>query len=72
MRAEVALNEIFKGKPPSPDALAENFEREVVKLKLKVCRPVGLLESDVNPSAGLQTDGIPRHSVAVCQGRSNA
>lgn len=72
MRAEVALNEIFKGKPPSPDALAENFEREVVKLKLKVCRPVGLLESDVNPSAGLETDGIPRHSVAVCQGRSNA
>jgi len=36
MRAELALNEIFKGKPPSPDALAENFEREVVKLKLKV------------------------------------
>jgi hypothetical protein len=47
MRAEVALNDIFKGKPPSPDALAENFEREVVKLKLKVCRPVGLLESAV-------------------------
>lgn len=37
MRAELALNEIFKGKRPSPDALAENFEREVVKLKLKVC-----------------------------------
>ena len=37
MRAELALNEIFKGKPPSPDILAENFEREVVKLKLKVC-----------------------------------
>jgi hypothetical protein len=37
MRAELALNEIFKGKPPSPDLLAENFEREVVKLKLKVC-----------------------------------
>ncbi|KAI0252850.1 hypothetical protein BJV78DRAFT_273058 [Lactifluus subvellereus] len=36
MRAELALNEIFKGKPPSPDALAENFEREVAKLKLKV------------------------------------
>jgi len=36
MRAELALNEIFKGKPPSPDVLAENFEREVVKLKLKV------------------------------------
>ncbi|KAH9988113.1 hypothetical protein BJV74DRAFT_773594 [Russula compacta] len=36
MRAELALNDIFKGKPPSPDALAENFEREVVKLKLKV------------------------------------
>ena len=72
MRAEVALNEIFKGKPPSPDALAENFEREVVKLKLKVCRPVGLLESDVNPSTGLETDGIPWYSVAVCQGRSNA
>jgi hypothetical protein len=37
MRAEVALNEIFKGKPPSSDVLAENFEREVVKLRLKVC-----------------------------------
>jgi hypothetical protein len=37
MRAEVALNEIFKGKPPSPDVLAENFEREVAKLKMKVC-----------------------------------
>ena len=37
MRAELALNEIFKGKPPSPDILAENFEREVVKLRLKVC-----------------------------------
>jgi hypothetical protein len=37
MRAEVALNEIFKGKPPSPEALAENFEREVSRLKLKVC-----------------------------------
>ncbi|KAI0273878.1 hypothetical protein BGY98DRAFT_997995 [Russula aff. rugulosa BPL654] len=36
MRAEVALNEIFKGKPPSPEALAENFEREVARLKLKV------------------------------------
>ncbi|KAI0267402.1 hypothetical protein BC834DRAFT_871173 [Gloeopeniophorella convolvens] len=36
MRAELALNDIFKGKPPSPDALAENFEREVVKLRLKV------------------------------------
>ncbi|KAI0301270.1 hypothetical protein BC826DRAFT_988459 [Russula brevipes] len=36
MRAEVALNEIFKGKPPSPDVLAENFEREVAKLKMKV------------------------------------
>jgi hypothetical protein len=37
MRAELALNEIFKGKPPSPEALAENFEREVSRLKLKVC-----------------------------------
>ncbi len=37
MRAELALNEIFKGKPPSPEALAENFEREVARLKLKVC-----------------------------------
>lgn len=36
MRAGVALNEIFKGKPPSPEALAENFEREVSRLKLKV------------------------------------
>jgi len=36
MRAEVALNEIFKGKPPSPDILADNFEREVTKLRLKV------------------------------------
>jgi len=36
MRAELALNEIFKGKPPSPEALAENFEREVSRLKLKV------------------------------------
>jgi hypothetical protein len=48
MRAEVALNEIFKGKPPSPDALAENFEREVAKLKFKVCRTVGLVESFAN------------------------
>jgi hypothetical protein len=38
MRAELALNEIFKGKPPSPEALAENFEREVARLKLKVSR----------------------------------
>jgi hypothetical protein len=37
MRAEFALNEIFKGKPPSSDALAENFEREVNKLRLRVC-----------------------------------
>jgi len=37
MRAELALNEIFKGKPPSPEVLAENFEREVTRLKLKVC-----------------------------------
>jgi hypothetical protein len=37
MRAELALNEIFKGKPPGPDVLAENFEREVNKLRLKVC-----------------------------------
>lgn len=36
MRAELALNEIFKGKPPSPEVLAENFEREVARLKLKV------------------------------------
>ena len=36
MRAELALNEIFKGKPPSPDLLAENFEREVARLKRKV------------------------------------
>ena len=37
MRAEVALNEILKGKPASPEVLAENFEREVARLKLKVC-----------------------------------
>jgi hypothetical protein len=37
MRAELALNEIFGGKPPSPDVLTENFEREVAKLKQKVC-----------------------------------
>ncbi|KAH9034933.1 hypothetical protein EDB84DRAFT_1269713 [Lactarius hengduanensis] len=43
MRAEVALNEIFKGKPPSPDALAENFEREVAKLKFKVSKRMGSL-----------------------------
>ena len=48
MRAEVALNEIFKGKPPTSDALAENFEREVVKLKLKVCRTVGWVKSAAN------------------------
>ncbi|KAI0299409.1 hypothetical protein B0F90DRAFT_1810670 [Multifurca ochricompacta] len=36
MRAELALNDIFKGKHPSPDVLAENFEREVAKLRLKV------------------------------------
>jgi len=45
MRSELALNEIFKGKPPSPDALAENFEREVAKLKLKVCDVEGRVES---------------------------
>lgn len=43
MRAEVALNKIFKEKPPSPDALAENFEREVVKLKLKVSKRMASL-----------------------------
>jgi len=43
MRAEVALNEIFKGKPPSPDALAENFDREVTKLKLKVSKRMASL-----------------------------
>lgn len=41
LRAEVALNEILKVKSPSPDVLAENFEREVAKLRLKVCRTVG-------------------------------
>jgi hypothetical protein len=41
LRAEVALNEILKVKSPSPDVLAENFEREVAKFRLKVCRTVG-------------------------------
>ena len=48
MRAEVALNEIFKGKPPSPDALAENFEREVAKLRFKVRQTVTLVEAAAN------------------------
>jgi hypothetical protein len=43
MRAEVALNEIFKGKPPSPDVLADNFEREVTNLKLKVSKRMASL-----------------------------
>jgi|SRR6267142_845976 len=46
MRAELALNEIFKGKPPSPDVLAENFEREVIRLRQKVCR----IEDELSPS----------------------
>ncbi|KAI9513475.1 hypothetical protein F5148DRAFT_1273104 [Russula earlei] len=45
MRAELALNEIFKGKPPSSDALAENFEREVAKLKLKVSKRMASLST---------------------------
>ncbi|KAI0058314.1 hypothetical protein BV25DRAFT_1872036 [Artomyces pyxidatus] len=36
LRAELALNDIFKGKPPSPEALSENFDREVQKLRLRV------------------------------------
>lgn len=71
MRAEVALNEIFKGRPPSSDALAENFEREVVKLKLKVCRTVGWAIS-CRPSAGLETHGDPWRGVADCQSRPDA
>ncbi|KAI0039118.1 hypothetical protein FA95DRAFT_1567340 [Auriscalpium vulgare] len=36
MRAEVAFSDIIKAKPPSPEALTENFDREVQKLRLKV------------------------------------
>jgi hypothetical protein len=49
MRAELALNELFKGKPPkppSPDVLAENFEREITRFKRKVCR----IEDESSPS----------------------
>jgi len=43
LRAEVALNEILKVKSPSPDVLAENFEREVAKLRLKVSKRMASL-----------------------------
>jgi hypothetical protein len=36
LKAEVALNDVLKMKPPSGDDLAENFDREVQKFKLKV------------------------------------
>jgi len=55
MRAEVALNEIFKGKPPSPDALAENFEREVAKLKLKVSTRMASLSAAWQSSKVVRT-----------------
>ncbi|KAF8480016.1 hypothetical protein DFH94DRAFT_739736 [Russula ochroleuca] len=54
MRAELALNEIFKGKPPSPEALAENFEREVARLKLKVSTRI------VSLSAAWQSSKVVR------------
>ncbi|KAI0037042.1 hypothetical protein K488DRAFT_39765 [Vararia minispora EC-137] len=43
MRAESALNDMFKGKPPSPEALSENFDREVAKLRLKLNERVARL-----------------------------
>jgi hypothetical protein len=39
MKAEGALNDVLKMKPPSGDDLAENFDREVQKFRLKVCTP---------------------------------
>jgi len=71
MRAELALNEIFKGKPPSPEVLAENFE--VGRLKMKVC----CLEdrSSQLPSVwtvGLHAYGIAVRGVAICEGGPNS
>ena len=73
MRAELALNDIFKGKPPSPEALAENFEREVARLKLKVC----CLEdrSSQLPSVsiiGLHAYGITVRGLAICESGPNS
>jgi hypothetical protein len=71
MRAELALNEIFKGKPPSPDVLAENFEHEVSKLKLKVCR----IEDESSPHqflAGVQTHVVSGCGVEIGQSCPNA
>lgn len=36
LKAEVALNDVLKMKPPSGDDLAGNFDREVQKFRLKV------------------------------------
>jgi hypothetical protein len=39
LRAELKFNDILKSKPPSPEALSENFEKEMQKLRLKVHPP---------------------------------
>lgn len=36
LKAEVALNDVFKIKTPSGDDLTDNFDREVKQFKLKV------------------------------------
>ena len=75
MRAEVALNDIFKGKPPTPEALAENFEREVQKLRLKVRHGQphtysAPLNGDALP--GVNAHGRPRDSMAIGKGCTHA
>lgn len=68
MRAELALNEIFKGKPPSPEALAENFEREVARLKMKVSQRQDSSRVSFRAFTGLYACSLSICGVAIFQG----